>query len=91
MGNLHQADGTALVLGEIFYNSKPGWHLMGIVIESFSCHLGICYIMGEQPKIISEIHEPSSLVTEEETKRMVVFSALPPVTLSCVDQRWTVT
>merc|ERR1719239_1221518 len=59
MGNLHQADGTTLVL------------------ESFSCPSGICYLVGEQPKIMSEIHEPSTLITEEETKQMIRDGLLP--------------
>ena len=67
MGNLHQADGTTLVLGDIFHKSN----LSGITTESFSCPSGICYLVGEQPKIMSEIHEPSTLITEEETKQMV--------------------
>ena len=47
--------------------------------ESFPCPsleaLGVCYLVGKLPKVLKEIHdhEPSTLVTEEETREMVGY------------------
>merc|ERR1711974_557701 len=42
-----------------------------LVLESFSCPSGICYLVGEQPKQMSEVPDDEILITEEETQKMV--------------------
>lgn len=70
MGNLHQVDGTALVLGD---QTKLNWHLSNSMTESFPCPSGICYLLGEQPKKTCEVDEHPVVITKEETKQMVRF------------------